>query len=64
MALLAKWDDFKILCKALTLENQCFSELVAEAKKLREQVAKVKKTDAAEKSTFKGLGNEARYCRR
>lgn len=34
LALLTKWDDLKILCKALSLENHCTSELATEAKKL------------------------------
>lgn len=54
LALLTEGDDFKILCQALTLEDQRISVLAAEAKELGERMVDGEKTDAAAKTTSHG----------
>lgn len=57
-ALLIVRDDFKNCFEALTLENQCFAELAAEAKGLRKMLANRNKTDATAKTTMDGYGRK------
>lgn len=57
-ALLAKREDYKNRCKALTLENPCIAGLVAETKKLRETLTSGERADAAAKILPKGQGKK------
>lgn len=57
-ALLTKTDDLKTLREALTLKNHCVTELVAEAKKLRERVTEHKKINVVAKPTSQSCGKE------